>query len=36
MLHAVIGFMIMMWPFIFHAVLTVVELPGKMKAKKTT
>lgn len=33
-LRAVVGFSIMMWPFLFHAVLTIVELPSKMAAKK--
>ena len=32
--HAVIGFNIMMWPFVFHTVLTIVELPQKRAAKK--
>jgi hypothetical protein len=30
----VLGFNLVIWPFIFHAVLTVVELPHKRAAKK--
>ena len=31
---AVVGFCIMMWPFLFHAGMEVVEVPRKLRAKK--
>lgn len=32
---SVLGFSLILWPFIFHFVMTAVELPGKLAAKKT-